>query len=307
MGLFRKSAPPSAQTEEENQPVYLFRTPHAVDGAWVYQVIRGDRSAAQRFGILPWNTLPDMHQIVSDHMNNKGLMYMIAGITADGEWGKWNLPCLPPPVPGMVQALNSVQKAAYLELLRHDLTGEEQSKLSPDELKAYLDDQLRDVPMASWQKPDINGLREGDRVRLIADFNGDEVSYQAGATGTILIVNTAPSHIRLDREMGLHYVLMDRPESDRAIIMVYRVTIEVIPGRADVVISTDGKCLGKKHPVTARPTNISKCLTSKGVRMPRPGESVKVKCQYKYCGKDTWVKWGYPSNCEHCDHPVITP
>ena len=29
--------------------------------------------------------------------------------------------------------------------------------------------------------------------------------------------------------------------------------------------------------------------------MPRIGESVKVKCQNKYCGKNTWVKWGYPS------------
>jgi hypothetical protein len=41
--------------------------------------------------------------------------------------------------------------------------------------------------------------------------------------------------------------------------------------------------------------------------MPRPGESVKVKCQNKYCGKDTWVKWAYTSNCEHCGHAVITP
>jgi hypothetical protein len=41
--------------------------------------------------------------------------------------------------------------------------------------------------------------------------------------------------------------------------------------------------------------------------MPRPGESVKVKCQNKYCGKDTWVKWSYASNCEHCGHAVITP
>jgi hypothetical protein len=245
MKLFRKIAPPPSQTEEANQPVYLFRTPHAVEGAWVYQVVRGDRSVAQRFGILPWNTLPGIHQMVSDHMNNKGLMYIVVGITADGEWGKWNFPCLPPSVPGMVQPLNSAQKADYLRLLQHDLSGEEQSKLNPDELKTYLDDQLRDVPMVSWQKPDINGIREGDRVRLIADFNGDEVSYQAGATGTILIVNTAPSHIRLDREMGLHYILMDRPKSDHAIIMVNRVTIEVIQGHADVIISTDGNVWAK--------------------------------------------------------------
>ena len=34
---------------------------------------------------------------------------------------------------------------------------------------------------------------------------------------------------------------------------------------------------------------------------------MKVECQNKYCGKNTWVKWGFPSNCEHCGHPVITP
>jgi len=41
--------------------------------------------------------------------------------------------------------------------------------------------------------------------------------------------------------------------------------------------------------------------------MPKPGENVKVKCQNKYCGNDTWVKWSHPSNCEPCGYPVITP
>jgi hypothetical protein len=41
--------------------------------------------------------------------------------------------------------------------------------------------------------------------------------------------------------------------------------------------------------------------------MPRVGENVKVRCPNKYCGKETWVKWGYSSNCEHCDHPIVTP
>ena len=47
--------------------------------------------------------------------------------------------------------------------------------------------------------------------------------------------------------------------------------------------------------------------TERNTRVPRSGENVKVKCQNKYCGKETWVKWDYPSNCEHCGHPVITP
>ena len=45
----------------------------------------------------------------------------------------------------------------------------------------------------------------------------------------------------------------------------------------------------------------------RGGTVPRVGENVKVKCQNKYCGRDTWVKWGYPSNCEHCGHAVVTP
>lgn len=44
-----------------------------------------------------------------------------------------------------------------------------------------------------------------------------------------------------------------------------------------------------------------------GTEMPRVGEHVKVLCQNRYCGKETWVRWGYPTNCEHCGHPVITP
>jgi hypothetical protein len=54
-------------------------------------------------------------------------------------------------------------------------------------------------------------------------------------------------------------------------------------------------------------TEAKGSANSRGGNMPRVGENVKVKCQYKHCGRNTWVKWGYPSNCEHCGHPVITP
>jgi predicted NBD/HSP70 family sugar kinase len=40
-------------------------------------------------------------------------------------------------------------------------------------------------------------------------------------------------------------------------------------------------------------------------RRPRPGENVKVKCQY--CMKDTWVRWEHPSNCEYCGIPIVIP
>src|SRR5262249_11752117 len=124
----------------------------------------------------------------------------------------------------------------YQRLLEYHLTGEEQGRLSPEELKAYLDVQLRDVPMASWQKPDINGFREGDRVRLVKDFNGEEASYSTGSTGTVIIVSTAPAEIRLNREIGMHYVAMD----EHGIIMAMRDQIERISGHADVSISDDG-------------------------------------------------------------------
>jgi hypothetical protein len=92
--------------------------------------------------------------------------------------------------------------AEYQHLRKSALSGEEQGKLSSEELKAYIHVQLRDVPMASWQKPDINGLREGDRVQLVEDFNGDEVSYRAGNTGTVFVASTAPAEIRNEPRNG---------------------------------------------------------------------------------------------------------
>ncbi len=240
MGLF-KNTPPPAQPDEPVEPLFLFRIPHnVVDGAWVYQAIRGHRSIAEKYGILPWDTLPGVEQTASDYMNREGTEHSLIGITLNGTWNQWELPCPEPPVPGTAKPLDDEQMARYQQLLENALTGEEQHQLSPGELKAYLDVQLRDVPMASWQKPDINGLREGDRVRLVEDFNGDEVSFRAGSVGTIFIPSTAPAEIRMNRQIGLHYIGMDKHEPGHGLIMVKRDQIERIPGHADVIMSDDG-------------------------------------------------------------------
>ena len=242
MGLFRKSTPPPAPPDEPDQPLWLFRIPHqVVDGAWVYEVARVPRSWVEERGILPWDTLSGVQQAASDYLNRERTELAVIGITLHGQWNQWELPCPPPPVPGTVQSLDAAQMAEYQHLLESDLTGEEQGKLSPEERKAYLEVQLRDMPMASRQKPDINGLREGDRVRLVEDFNGEETSFKAGATGTIIIPSTAPAEIRLNREIGLHYVGMDKAESGHGIIMIMRNQIEKILGHADVTITDEGR------------------------------------------------------------------
>lgn len=43
-----------------------------------------------------------------------------------------------------------------------------------------------------------------------------------------------------------------------------------------------------------------------GRSLPRVGENVKVKCPNRHCGRETWVKWGYSSNCEYCKTPIVT-
>jgi len=248
MGLFSKSKPPPTQPD---QPVWLIRIDHqvvdrahqVVNGACAYHVFRGQRSMFEEYDILPWDTLPGIQQTASDYMNRGRMMHAVIGITLHGKWNQWDLPCPQPPVPGTVQPLDPAQMAEYQQLLEFSLTGEEQGKLSSEELKAYIHIQLRDVPMASWQKPDINGLREGDRVRLVKDWDGDEFSYKAGNTGTIFVISTAPGEIRGNRKMDMHNVIMDKPnkpELGHTIIMVLRDQLERIPGHADVISSTDG-------------------------------------------------------------------
>jgi hypothetical protein len=130
--------------------------------------------------------------------------------------------------------------AEYQHLRKSALSGEEQGKLSSEELKAYIHVQLRDVPLASWQKPDINGLREGDRVQLVEDFNGDEVSYRAGNTGTVFVASTAPAEIRNEPRNGHTPCCHGQAGVGPRSRMVQRHQLERMPGNADVIISADG-------------------------------------------------------------------
>jgi hypothetical protein len=141
---------------------------------------------------------------------------------------------------GWVEPLDATRMSEYQSRIASDLTGEEQNKLGQEELAAYLDIQLSDIPMPSWQKPDINGFREGDRVRLVEDFDGEEVCYKAGTTGTILITMTAPAQIRLSRDIDLHNVFMDDYVPDHPRIGIIGRQIERIPGHAEVSYSDGG-------------------------------------------------------------------
>jgi hypothetical protein len=113
-------------------------------------------------------------------------------------------------------SLTAQEMAAYEQRLAKDLSGEEQTAMRARDREAYqewLDTELRHVPMPSRQKPDINGFREGDRVRLTQPFRGETSSYEAGHKGVFLITNTATAHIRLAREVPLYVLFMDGPDS----------------------------------------------------------------------------------------------
>jgi len=239
MGQSGHGAQPSAQPDGS---MWLFRTAHQeVDGAWVYQALRGYeyRSVAEKYGILPWDTLPGVKQVASDYMSRERTAHAVIGITVKGRWYNWALPCPQPPVPGMVKPLDAGQMAEYQRLLADALTGPEQKAMQerdPQAYKAWLDTQLEHVPMPSEQKPDINGFREGDRVRLVKPFRGETVSYEPGRTGTFLITDTAPAQIRLARE-GFYEVAIDGP--DGRFIGVGKEDVEKIPGRVRVIYHDD--------------------------------------------------------------------
>jgi hypothetical protein len=109
----------------------------------------------------------------------------------------------------------------------------------PSAVERYLAiiKELTPVPGPSDGKPDINGLREGDRVQLIKAFNGETSSYDAGKEGTVLVTNTSPAHIKLERELDLHAVFID----GEGLIMVSGTDIQKIPGHAKVIYSEDGE------------------------------------------------------------------
>jgi hypothetical protein len=90
MGLFGKSTPPPVPPE---LPVWLVRSTHdAAENAWAYyQVFRSPRDLAERYGILPWATLPGVKQTASEFMNRDHRMVEVIGVTAGGKWAEWNL------------------------------------------------------------------------------------------------------------------------------------------------------------------------------------------------------------------------
>jgi hypothetical protein len=133
------------------------------------------------------------------------------------------------------EPLAPAQVAEYERNLADNLTGQQQTALrerDPAAYQAWMDVQLRHVPMASEQKPDINGFREGDRVRLVQPFDGERCHFDAGRTGTLLITDTSPAQIRLART-GFYEVLVDG--ADGCLIGVGDGSIERISGRAKVV------------------------------------------------------------------------
>jgi hypothetical protein len=207
--------------------------PHAkIEDAWVYQAIRGSRSDAEGFGIVPWELLPGVEPVASDCLSRRRDIVAGIGITVNGRWVTWELPC---PVPGTPKPLDDAQMAKYLRLVADDPTGEEQKTAGEHSdwaYSAWLDAQFRQVPMPSEQKPDIDGFHEGDRVRLIKPFNGERVRLEPGRTGTFVITDTAPAQIRLGRQEGLYTVLIDGP--DWRLIGVGRGDIKKIPGRMRV-------------------------------------------------------------------------
>jgi hypothetical protein len=142
-----------------------------------------------------------------------------------------------PQTAGISIELDAAQLAEYHYNLGHNLSGSEQQALPQGELEAYLVIQARQVRMATWQKPDINGYREGDRVRLTKAFYGRTGTYGEGSTATVLVTDTAPSSIRTARESNLVGILMD---VSGATILTSGSDLLRIEGHAQVFYHDDG-------------------------------------------------------------------
>jgi hypothetical protein len=134
--------------------------------------------------------------------------------------------------------LDASQLAQYQRHLANNLSGTEQQALSRAEREAYLVIQGGHVPMASWQKPDINGYREGDRVKLTEEYHGETGVYAEGSIGTVLVTNTAPSSIRAARESHLLEILLD---TNGMIILDFDSHFTRIEGQARVSYYDDGR------------------------------------------------------------------
>jgi hypothetical protein len=133
------------------------------------------------------------------------------------------------------ESLTPAEVTEYKRNLADNLTGQEQTDLrkrDPEAFQAWLSVQLKHVPMPSEQKPDINGFREGDRVRLVRPFEGEQCTFDVGRTGTLLVTDTSPAQIRLARD-GFYEVFVDG--ADGRLIGVTEGSIEKTAGRARVV------------------------------------------------------------------------
>jgi hypothetical protein len=149
------------------------------------------------------------------------------------------------PIDDVPDPLTEAQYREYLERFAANLTGPEQTALrerSPEEYETWLDLQLKNVPMPSTQKPDINGFREGDRVILAEPFQGDTRHYDRYATGTLLVTDTSPAQIRVGRSTNLHEVLMD----DGGLIGIDGAAFRKVGRRIGVIYSADGRTVGVK-------------------------------------------------------------
>ncbi|XVQ86494.1 TerD family protein [Microbispora siamensis] len=130
--------------------------------------------------------------------------------------------------------LTPAQLAQYRERLANKLDGAQQSAFRDRDPVAYelwLDGQLAHVPMPTEQKPDINGWREGDRVKLVRPFNGDELTFPTGRTGILLVTDTAPAQIDLARD-GIYEVFIEG--ADGGLIGVTGEYLERTEGRVRV-------------------------------------------------------------------------
>ncbi|WP_328322679.1 hypothetical protein OHA70_28185 [Kribbella sp. NBC_00382] len=134
--------------------------------------------------------------------------------------------------------LDASRLAQYQRDLANNLSGTEQQALSPANRETYVAAQGSHVLMASWQKPDINGYREGDRVKLTEEYRGETGVYTEGSIGTVVITNTAPSSIRVARESHLLEVLMD---TNGMIILDIDSNFTRIEGQVRVSYYDDGR------------------------------------------------------------------
>jgi hypothetical protein len=99
--------------------------------------------------------------------------------------------------------------------------------------RGAVEAQLGNVPM----KPDINGFREGERVKLRREFRGNTVRCEPGDEGTVLVTNISEAHVRIGRQLDLVEVFMD----GGGLIMTNGKDLEKTAGMSEVIYSDDGQ------------------------------------------------------------------